>query len=276
MNKISILLAVVFMLLTACNTPEAELPSTTVVQHNTIFTTNPLFLNGKVKSVEYRTYWPVENNELIEKGELMTIEERDSIGFSYDFIAYFNEVGLIDRVETVDGDKVLSYWDTEYEGKIIYTDKQYRNDTIRSVHKYIYDDNLQLKEVENYGSDINTLINRYEINTNDDGFMTEIKVITVNDEFFGRYTFNLDENNRYIEQKNYNSSDSLIYHKKGIYNDKGFAESWEILVSYNSAGDKFKHEYTDYDEKGNWTKMNYYNNGELKSVEVLIIKYYDN
>ena len=276
MKKFSLLLSVLFMTLTACNTPEAEILSTTVVQHYTFFNTNPLFLNGKVKSLEYKTYWPVNNNGNIEKGALMTIEERDSIGFSYDFIAYFNEDGLIERSETVDGDEVLDYWKLEYEGEMIKTGKQFRNDTVLAVHKYIYDENLHLKAADNYQGDMDRLLNRYEFVVNEDGFMTEIKIITVNDEFFGRYAFSLNEKNRYIEQKNYNGSDSLIYHRNSVYNEKGFLGSSEIMASYNNQGDKYTHEYTEYDEKGNWTKMNYYNNGELKSIEVIIIKYFDN
>mgnify|MGYP000297568754 FL=1 len=104
--------------------------------------------------------------------------------------------------------------------------------------------------------------------------MTEAKVISKGELAF-RYVFILDENNRYLEQKNYNKDDSLVFHLKSKYNDKGFIEGWETLVSAKYAGNKIKNEYTAFDEKGNWTSLNYYKNGELASVEELVIEYYE-
>lgn len=276
MKRFYLFLATIIMVFTTCSTPIQKPQATTVVQFFTFFQSHPLFLNGNVKSVKYRTYQPINNNGTIEKGDLMTNAERDSIGFAYDFIVYFNEEGILKKSELLDGDKVLSYWITEGEGQMISKAKQYKNDTVRYVFKYKYNENSHLIAAKNYRGVIDTLLYRYEFIVNDDGFITETKVFSKNDENIFRYTFNLDENNRYIEQKNYNKKDSLVYHTKGMYDDKGFEDSWEILVSSKSAGTKYKIEYTAYDEKGNWTSLNYYKNGELKSVEELIIEYYDN
>lgn len=276
MKKFYLFLATIIMVFSTCKTPTQKPQATTVVQFFTFFQTRPLFLNGKVKSVKYRTYLPVNNNGIIEKGSLMTNAERDSIGFAYDFIAYFNEEGVIEKSELLDGDEVLSYWETESEGQIIYNAKQFTNDTVRYVYKFKYNENSQLIAIENYRGVVDTLINRFEVKINEDGFITENRVFSKKNEVVYTYIFNLDENNRYIEQKSYNKNDSLVHQSKGIYNDKGFEESWEVLVSSKDAGNKYKTEYTEYDEKGNWISMNYYKNGKLESVEELVIEYYDN
>jgi len=276
MKKLYLLLAAIIMVFSTCKAPvqEPEKKSTTVVQHYTFFNTYPLFLNGKVKTVKYRTYWPVNNDGIIEKGALMTKEERDSLKFSYDFIAYYNEDGILEKSETLDGDKVLSYWETTIEGQFIKDAKFYKNDTVRYIHKLEYDENSFMIAADNYRGVVDTLISRFEFISNEDGFMTEAKVIKKGELAF-KYVFILDENNRYMEQKNYNKDDSLIFHLTSKYNDKGFIEGWETLVSAKNAGNKAKNEYTAFDDKGNWTSLNYYLNGELATVEELVIEYYE-
>lgn len=276
MKKINLFCMVIILTLFSCNTPKTEQTATTVVQFYTFFADNPLFLNGKVKSVKYRTYWPINNNGAIEKGLLMTNAERDSMGFSYDFIAYFNEDGVLQKVEILDGDKVISYWETEIEGKVISLAKQVEKDTVRYIHKYMYDEKFHEVALENYRGVVDTLLNRHEVKTNEEGFITESKIVSNNGEVLIRYALTLDENSRYLERKHYNKDDSLIFHLKRNFNDKGFVASSEILVSSKSAGYNNKFEYTAYDEKGNWKSLNYYGNGELKSVEELLIEYYDN
>lgn len=276
MKKIYFLLAAIIMAFSTCNTPTPKPQATTVIQFFTFFQNNPLFLNGKVKSVKYRTYWAVKNNDAIEKGDLITNEERDSIKFLYDFFAHINEEGVIEKSETLDGDEVLSYWEIEIEGQVFTLAKEVVNDTVKSVAKYKYDENSHMVAVDVYRGGIDTLLSHYEVTTNEDGFVTKYNSLSKEDEVLYRYTFDLDENNRYIEQKNYNKKDSLVYHRKIIYNDKGLESDSEIMVSSKYTGDKYKYEYTAYDEKGNWTRMNYYSNGELISVEELEIEYYEN
>ncbi|MBU8893607.1 MAG: hypothetical protein KOO66_12585 [Bacteroidales bacterium] len=276
MKKIYLLLAAIILAFSTCNTPTKKPQATTVVQFFTFFINNPLVLNGKVKSVKYRTYLPINNNGTIEKGDLMTNEERDSVGFAYDFIAYFNEEGIIEKSELLDGDEVLSYWETEIEGQVFTLAKQVKNDTINLVAKYKYDENSHMVAIDIYRGGIDTLLNHFEVTTNEEGFVTEYNSLSKENDVLARYTFNVDENNRYVEQKNYNINDSLVFHRKRMHNDKGFHVGSKILVSSKYAGDKYKIEYTAFDEKGNWTGLHFYKNGELKTVEELVIEYYDN
>lgn len=276
MKKINLLLAALIMAFSSCNTSAQEPQATTVVEFFTFFATSPLFLNGKVKSVKYRTYWAVTNNDAIEKGDLMTNEERDSLNFGYDFNAYFNEEGVIEKSETLDGDEVLSYWETEIEGQVFTLAKEVVNDTVKRVAKYKYDENSHMVAFDVYRGGIDTLLSHWEVTTNEDGFVTEYHSLSKEDEVLFSYTFELDENNRYIEQKNYNKKDSMVYHRKLIYNDKGLVSDSETMVSSNYTGNKYKYEYTAYDEKGNWTRMNFYSNGELISIDELEIEYYEN
>jgi hypothetical protein len=274
MKKINLLLAAIIMAFSACIAPAPKPQATTVVQLFTFYQTNPLFLNGQVKSVKYRTYWAVKNNDAIEKGALMTNEERDSIGFVYDFHVYFNEEGVIEKSETLDGDEVLSYNEIEIEGPVFTLAKQVVNDTVKFVSKFKYDENFHMVAVDRYRGGIDTLMYHYEVFTNEDGFFTKYNLLSKEDEVLYSYTFNLDENNRYIEQKNYNKKDSLVYHIKRIYSDIGLDS--EIIVSSKYTDYKYKYEYTAYDEKGNWIRTNFYRNGELISVEELEIEYYEN
>mgnify|MGYP003566076848 CR=1 FL=1 len=74
--------------------PEKLAEPTTKVGWFTPYVFTPEFMKGQVKSFEQRAYWATEEDGNYIQGALMTLKERDSIGWSDDLKAYFDSSGL--------------------------------------------------------------------------------------------------------------------------------------------------------------------------------------
>lgn len=93
-------------------------------------------LNGKVEAVTETNYWAVPEGETFVKGAKMTSKELDSIQYTGDFTARFDEAGdLVSCTYLDENSKVLSKWEIVKENDVMVKAQYTLNDTIRRYDK---------------------------------------------------------------------------------------------------------------------------------------------
>jgi hypothetical protein len=275
MKKINLFVVATIMFFGSCVNNQPEEVAVTVVQYYTPTQLSPTFLNGQVKSATFRTFEVINDNGVASKGPLMSNQMRDSLGFWYDFKCEFDENGILQKTSYLDGDEVLSKWETTIEEGIITKAFYYKDDTIRNSQALFYDDNNHLKKVESFKKEFGELNTIYQVINNANGFPLKVIRLTAENEPKGKYILTRDEMNRTLEVKSLNKEDSLMYHSVSKYDEKGNWLESENIVSKNNAGKIYSSEHVEFDEKDNLIKHNFYVNGELMSFEELLIEYYE-
>lgn len=273
MKKTNLLLFCFILLIASCTTTP-EVKKTTVLQYFSPFQSAPEFLNGQIKSVKEVTYSVVDNNGVIEKGELFTKEDREEIPWSLDFICYFNEDGLLTKSVRYNGTE------EEYKNKLKYTnnllsDAYYiYNDTVERSFKLKSDENGHLASVKGFDAikDSLTWIGKFECNT--DGFIIKQTNYNANKELQNVFILKRNEKNLTTEIERFNDSDSLTLKFVRAYNEKGFYILSEKFDGNNKLEYTLKMEYTAYDEMGNWTSKTAFENDTAITICERIYEYY--
>lgn len=263
------------MLLTAglvwnCTAPEET--KTTLLYYYTPYSYAPEFLNGQVKSVSERTYWATDNNGELQKGDLVTTEEKQAARFTLDFIAHFDMDGNINQVKYILDNNKFNFWNIEnLDGKLVKA-SFIRDDTVRYYQK-IEHEGLS-ETITNYRMPEDQLFRTYELIKNEAGIATQLDYYNAENEKLGYGTYELNDMNRVINYKRFNAKDSLLAQTKMTYGEDGF---YLTLVSSDGNGIvdwDGKFEYLAYDERGNWTSSKTIHDGELKFIIERKYEYY--
>lgn len=252
-----------------------EPEKTTALYHFTPYDTSPEYLNGQIKSVREINYWAVEKNGLYEPAAIISSKERDSIQWSYDFTAFYNEAGIITKTDFDAGTGVLSSWIIDVGDGLMRKATYIEQDTPRVYLKLFYDANGKLNANERYRSGVDTLINKVLATLDESGNPVEGKLFNSGGEQTRRYVFTWDGSSRMTEMKIYNSADSLLIHRRGEYNDKGFYIRDESLNAKGEITRTLKVDYKDYDKHGNWLTALIYDNDKPSYIAKREYEYYE-
>ncbi|MFN8207526.1 MAG: hypothetical protein U0T82_08980 [Bacteroidales bacterium] len=208
-------------------------------------------LHGRVKSVNENLYWAGMEDGKVVKGKKVTTRERDSLGYSYDFRAEFDENGLLASCQLLDenGD-VVDNWKFTAENLQWIKGEYFKIDTLRSYVKFTYDTHNFLTQLDQYTPATDTVINRFVISNDSRGRYTTIVRQRPNGELRDRRIITRDPGGRILTNTFYAPPDSFQFRSTQIYNDKGFYET-QLMESKGNPSEKFELVYT-YDESGNW------------------------
>ncbi len=184
----------------------------------------PQYHYGKLKSIKEENFWAVEKDGQIEKGNLLTDKDReDSIKWTGDFEAFYNEEGVLPKINYFDDDReARGFWVTTIENnKIIRGDWTYE-DTARYYFKLSYDEQGNFSESKGYRAMSDTLLNTYLFKTDQNGNILE----TITQNYLGEITYKItyqwNEEGLMTEQNNFAKGDSLTYARRFTYNEQGY------------------------------------------------------
>ena len=261
MRKLAIVLLMGSSLLTGCKEKEQE--KTTALFYFTPYSDFPEYLKGQLKSVKEFNYWAIEKDGQVVPGDLITQKERDSLNWSSDFTAYYNEAGVPSRVDYVTYDWKINSWVIDIEDNLMIKATWIRLDTPRYYFKPVYDAKRNHIESTGYRYGKDTLIQKITLTYDQNGRNDVVNYFNYKGEPTTRYKFIWNEKSLVSEFSTYNASDSLTSTTKIEYNENGFYTMAEYRDGLGKVLRTLKPEYIEYDDRGNWTSAVIYDDGKL-------------
>jgi len=271
MKKLTGFLIAILILFSGCK--EQEPTPRTLMD---LFTPYYEYHNGKIKSVKEENFWAVEKDGQIEKGNLLTEKDReDSLAWTDDFEAFYNEDGIVTRVNHFnDARDVAGFWVTTIEdGKVTRADWA-SEDTARHYYIISYDEQGYYKESKRYNTMNDTLLNTYLFKTDENGKITEQINQNYLGEIISKQTYDYNQEGLIAEYNNFAKGDSLTYHRHYTYNDDGFIITNEIYDGEKNLTDSYKLEYTEYNDQGSWLTVIYYQKDKPTIITERTYTYY--
>jgi hypothetical protein len=231
----------------------------TVLDDFTLYDVIPDKMNGKVEKVIEKYYWAIPDGETYKKGDLMTMAERDSLGWDNDFEAVYDKAGDLVHFITMDENgKTLSKYEIIKENNVIVKGKYYENDTIRYYDNFRADDKGKMVGLTRFSAIADTVMRTLSKKVNSKGDTIVYDWTTFNGKPGDMYMqiFNdLGQNVRIVGD---NRENNFPWVGEIKYNDKG--KESELLFF----GGKDKHlmwsikcTSYEYDEYKNWVKQTY-------------------
>ena len=256
-----------------CNTEKALEP-TTEIGLFTPFSIKPDYVKGMVKHLDFRSYWVTEQDGEFIMGTRMTLNDRDSIGWSYDFIAYYDSLGLAKKVRYLnDDEETYSQWDIQVEDGNYSKATISRNDIALSNWMYLYDEVGHNLRVEFYQPNSDKLLGRYECKLDDQGRWISIQLYNSEGEIDHSGSFEYNEAGHMDFYETENADGDVRSWMKYTYDENGLSLTNEGMESDSTMIDQ-EFRYTEFDEKGNWLKVLVYNHGELQRMDMRSIEFY--
>ena len=272
MKKLMLFLVAAF-LMSACTTeqiPEAK----TSLDLFTPSWTNPEVLNGSVKSLSQIAYWVTEEDGEYITGGRMTQKERDSLGWSDDYIAHFDSMGLIKKCEYLgDNEEVYGYWAAKVENMQYSKAKWVFNDTVRNYAVLSYDDMGKIKKMERYRAEVDTLLNSYVFKRNEMAQWIAGQWFSYDGNKGTSHKIEYNEMGRIKRREAYNAEGVNTAWFEYSYDENGFQNQFTGMMSDSTMIDA-KMKVIETDEMGNWTKLVSWDNGELVGIDIRTIEYY--
>lgn len=241
----------IVLMTTACkNRP----PEYTCLGDYTPYNRYPEKLTGKVKEMNETSYWAIPQGDSFKKGNRITVRDRDTLRWTNDFNAFFDEGGNLKSCALLDEkDQTISIWELSVKDKSRTVAKNITNDTIRNWRELNFDENGNLTGISQFKAGTDTLLSRCSVKTsmkrdtvefwwyNDKNAPVSKHIFIYNGagDFFRTEAYDRDGVRRASVEAKYNSEDKvseLIFYDRS---DKIIADNY------------FTYEY---DKKGNWTK----------------------
>lgn len=271
MKKCMFLIMAFLMLLSSCkeSVPEEK----TVIGPFTPFYRAPLVLNGSVKSIKVRTYWAVEKDGQIVKGDIITRTERDSLRYMNDFNLFIIEDGLPERLEWIVKDGKINHRDSEIEDNKVIGAKWYVNGEQRMYYKDEYDDSGYFIKESTYRFGVDTLLSILTSSNLENGNPDEWIYFNNKNEITGTRKFIWKKKDYISEFLSYNKEGDLNNSMKVEYDE---TDHWHSVV-YDYPGVRLtKYDFKDHklDEKGNLISGVSYKDDTLFNITEYIIEYY--
>jgi hypothetical protein len=124
-------------------------------------------LNGRVEMVTETNYWAIPDGESFKKGNKMTKKELDSLGYTGDYEAIFDEAGDLISCAVIDENKKTnSKWELIRENNILVRANFTSKDTLRSYQKIKCDKNGDIIEYITFRAVVDTLLERVVVERN--------------------------------------------------------------------------------------------------------------
>ncbi len=257
----------------SCKTPTPEPhPQTTLGAYTPYYVFSET-LNGQLKSVEEINYWAIKTNDGLTKGFIITSNERDSLQWSNDFVATFNENGMITQNTYSNGDDLISKWVVEIDNEKISKAFYYINDTLWRYDTYNFDESgFPQSQILNYPVDSTKRTLKF---VNDSlGNWHKITYFDAEDNLKRIYTCIRDTKHRITKEYMFDQNDSLLMTMESSYNEYGFYDLSRSSYGLNEDSMIVKVDYTAYDHMKNWTSANITINDSILLICERIYEYY--
>lgn len=231
-------------------------------------------IKGKVKEFKQTHFWAQEVNGKIEKGKVITIEDRKTTPLGNDMTEEYNPAGIVVKSTSFDENgKVLQDIKVEVEGKMIIKSTYIYNDTVMGYGKYKYVGEKPIL-LTGYNAKTDTAMMSIAYEYDQNGNMTKTQTFNYKNQP-GVYTlWSHDEKGNLLGFKSFNKDGKPTSQYDYIYDDKGnrtghHQQDFAIkrVIDYT-----FKYEY---DKMGNYTAIIFQKDGKPLIYRAREIKYYD-
>jgi hypothetical protein len=249
--------------------PEAK----TELSFGTPYNFSPEFLNGHVKSVVEKAYWASEQDGEYIQGNHITQKERDSLGYSDDFIVYFDSLGTTQKVEYLDDEGIAyGYWELKSEDGKITRAQWFQGDSSSTYWRYTYDDSGNITKAERFRLGADTLLNGANVTSLKKWQWTIAQFYNSKGDPGNTTTreFNDMALVTHIETKD--PEGKVISWWKDTYDEGGMTTGTTGMSSDSTMYD-YEMKYTEFDEMDNFLKRIYFEKGKVDAMDVRIITY---
>jgi hypothetical protein len=263
-------LVLLLILFAGCVSTEKPIDKTEIGMF-TPYAFNPEVLNGKVKMITEKNYLAKELDGKIVADRPLTLKDRDSIGWTNDFIVTYNEDGLLIQCDEIDENgKVLYSAKTSIEDKTIIKCEYYKNDTLKEIQKIQHDTTGWVVKVEGY-SPQDSLKSIMDVKNDEKGNIISVIFKNSMNEISSKFESAYNENNKRTGYKFFDPQGNKTFEQKYSYNDQGFMEK-QVIINKEGKESESLYTYT-YEENGNWIEC-IGNEGKNKIIAKRTIEYY--
>jgi hypothetical protein len=272
MKKSLILFIVIIFMVTGCTTKKAEV--STVLGDYTPYYIFPEKLNGHIEKIIEKSYWTVPDGDTIKKGNPITIKDRDSLSWTNDFEATFDNGGNLLSCNLIDeNDKVIQSWDLTYENNKLISATRTRDDTIRILRKYKYNEIDNSPEISLFREPVDTLISSCNIKTNDKDTVSYYW-FDYEGNLASTWVYLYNTNGQFRRLDSYTGEDTYDGAIDVIYDDNG---QMSVLTFYDKDNNVTEVNYitNETDEKGNWIKSVIKDDKGRTFITERVYKYFD-
>jgi hypothetical protein len=226
-------------------------------------------LNGKVQKVVLKIYWGTGTGGNVTKGNHITMRERDSLGWFYDFEAVFDNIGdhIINYNTLNDNDKPVTKYQFIRENSKIVLSKWTFGKPKRMVFggystkdgytKYIYDEKGLVTKKEDCLAGNDSLLYSFTLKYNAAGDEIETQAYDGKGNFLRKWSTDYNEKSQAVGGVNYGPDGNVTSSYKCTYNDKGKISEVIMFDKENKVTGNAKYTYLEYDNIGNWTKCGF-------------------
>lgn len=269
MKKLMLILCVAPLIWSCTNQKPVE---KTVIGMFTPYTYFPETVNNRVKEVKETNYLPMEKGGKIEAGNHLTKAERDSIGWTGDFMVQFNEKGFAEKVDDLnENGENTSSWIIENNSIFYTTAKRQKNDTLTHLEK-IKKLNTGEYQFDIFNPKTDTLFSKAILKFGSNNQYQYLQWYNFKGDPTGKYEYTYDISG-HLTGFTVSRADTIRGGMNFTYNDYGFFKTQETYSKTRGTSEIVSYEY-EYDNNGNWVKNVAYKNEKPVIVTLREYTYY--
>jgi len=248
----------------------------TILGMGTDYMYYPEVLNGKIKVLKETNYWAAEEDGKITKGVPATWKDLDSINSIKNFVAYYDNSGVLTRYDHIDENNVIrsSSVATVENGVYVKWENKSKDSTVNYMIPE-YNSKKYLTGGKIYRPIVDTLISGFVITYDEKGNYTRIEYFDSKNQKRSYQVFTLNDLGNVIEVKFYSGADSLLLTFENTYNDKGFLVSQKSINENQKETSLWISEEMEFDDHDNVVLIsNNIDDGKFRIVAERVYTYY--
>jgi hypothetical protein len=212
-------------------------------------------LNGKVEKVVETNYWAIPDAGSYKKGQKMTKNQLDSLGYTGDFEATFDKAGdLVSCAILKENKKIANKWELKKENNVLVKANNTVNDTLKNYDLLKCDKNGNVIEYDNYKATVDTLISRGVVVRTPKGDTLILNVFNYKGDQTYKLLFLFNELKQctgyqgYNKDNKYSGGSEIKFDKQGKLSELIFYDKDKKPTSENTF-------INEYDSRGNWVRQ---------------------
>lgn len=252
MKRLIILLALVLFAAAGCK--EKENTDYTRVGDFTPYLNFQEKLNGKVELVTEKSYWTIPEGDTYVKGAKVTKHELDSVGWTYDFKAQYDEGGnLVSSVTTDENDAIINRWEIKKVEELISRGEYSKGDTLKRYAIITAGEEGMSLLFEIFDAVTDTIIQKAERSGKDLSDTLRVKYFDSRGEFIFTDLLAFDDHGLMPYAVRIGADGTFIGGIMIKFNENGFMSETSFLDGEKkiTGTNQFTYEY---DNRGNWIK----------------------
>jgi hypothetical protein len=220
-------------------------------------------LHGKVEKITEKTYWAVAEGDILNKGNIITTKERDSLHLYNDFEAKFDTSGdhIIDYNMVDENNKIISSWKFIKENNKLtsvnwtigdsYNIQMYHTPLSGST-KYGYNDKGQIIDYVDYKANVDTVLYTWTNSYSENGDTIQGQQFDNKGVLLSKWLELFNGEEQFIGWEGYDQDGIKTGSMEIMHNENGFWSDWTNYDKDKKVTSSYTRTYPEYDANGNW------------------------